>query len=148
MTVKIVSLKRKYSISGIAVSIVLFLILAVVPHHHHRGIACIVIELCEQDNEINDEHTHHSDTSSEKSHDENCIAESKFTIPLSIDETKYKPSVGYNNTFLFPILFLLGNLYNPYLISIKSDYGEYILNYKATEVSRSYGLRAPPYLPA
>lgn len=138
-------MKRKCSISVIAVSIILFLILAVVPHHHHRGIACIVIELCEQDNAVNDEHTHHSDTDGEEAHDENCIAESKFTIPSSVDETKYKHSTDHNDTSSFP-LFLAGYLFNYCLESsfIESDYGKHILNYLSAEISQSHGLRAPP----
>lgn len=122
----------------------MFLILAVVPHHH-RGIACIVIELCEQDYAVNDEHTQHSDTDGEEAHDENCIAESKFTIPSSVDETKYKPSTDHNSTSLFP-LFLAVDLFNYRLESsfIESGYGKYILNCISAETSQSYGLRAPP----
>lgn len=140
-------MKRKCSIFAIAVSTVLFLILAVVPHHHHhRGIACAVIELCEQDNAVNDEHTRHSDADGENSHDESCVAESKFTIPSSVDETKYKLSTDDNDTSLPSVLFLAGELFSYRLGNsfIETDYGEHILNYISTEASQSHGLRAPP----
>jgi len=140
-------LKRKCSISAIAVSTVLFLILAVIPHHHHRGVACVVIEQCEQDNAVNDEHTHHNDTDDGESHNGICIVESEFITPSSLDETKSKVFENLNdNTSLFLILFLAGDLFNSHLANlfIESDYGEYILNYTSVEASQSHSLRAPP----
>ncbi|MCL3850969.1 MULTISPECIES: DUF6769 family protein [Bacteroidales] len=140
-------MKNKCSISAIVLSTILFLVFAVIPHHHHGGKACIVIELCELDNAINDEHTHHSDTDSEQNHDETCIAKSKFIIPTSVDETKLKVSDNQNDTVLFPIFFLVGNLFNYSLDSsfIESDYGEYILSYKSAAANQFHGLRAPPF---
>ncbi len=140
-------MKRNCSISVIALSILLFLLFATIPHHHHGRIACVIIELCEEDNTINDEHTHHSETDSKKNHDESCIAESEFTIPSSIDEIKSKLSPNHNNTTLFPVLFLAGDLINHVLAEsgIKSDYEEHILTYKSIDASQSHGLRAPPF---
>jgi len=139
-------LKNRCSISAIVLSTILFLVFASIPHHHHGGTACIIIELCEQDNAINDEHAHHSDTDNGTNHNETCIAESKFIISTSIDETKYKVSDNHNDTISFPVFFFAGNLFDYSLENslIGFDYGEHILNYKSTEASQSHGLRAPP----
>ena len=40
-------------------------------HHHHKGRICMVEEQCEQDGNINDEHTEHHDQESEGDR-ENC----------------------------------------------------------------------------
>ena len=37
----------------------------VMTHHHHKGRICMVEEQCEQDGNINDEHTEHHDQESE-----------------------------------------------------------------------------------
>ena len=43
----------------------------VMTHHHHKGRICMVEEQCEQDGNINDEHTGHHDQESEGDR-ENC----------------------------------------------------------------------------
>jgi hypothetical protein len=83
--------KQKISISFIAVSVIFLLALIILPHHHHEGLACIVMEVCEQDNKVNDEHTHHSDTPDEE-HNETCIAETEYIAPLFKGESKCKIS--------------------------------------------------------
>jgi len=53
--------KKYISISFVALSSLVLLLLAIVPHHHHEGLVCIVMEICEQDNQVNDKHTDHKE---------------------------------------------------------------------------------------
>lgn len=145
-----ISVKQKISISLITLSTMILLILAVIPHHHHEGMACVVMELCKHDNTINDEHTNHCDTSSNK-HTQSCVAEAEFTPPQFYNGIKSKLSLGDNqnndNPFLYylPVLFLVSDLIiNAEHSLSKSEYGEHLTFYKSAEVSRFHGLRAPP----
>lgn len=124
--------------------------LAIIPHHHHRGIACFIIELCEQDSAINDEHTHHEETPEQNVHDHLCIAELEVIAPASDHETIIKLLTRIDNLNLSLFLYLPRHLLSLLTETTASDtdYGEYILNYQSTSISRYNGLRAPPYLHA
>ena len=50
-------MKRAISISLVALSTFVLLIHAVVPHHHHGGYVCFIMEECEGDNHINCYHS-------------------------------------------------------------------------------------------
>ncbi|MDR0431252.1 MAG: hypothetical protein LBH58_12345 [Tannerellaceae bacterium] len=138
-------MKRLFSISFIALSNLILLILVVVPHHHHEGLACIVMEICEQDNQVNDEHTGHQELPDDSEHDQSCIAESKYIAP---NETKCKvfscPNYGF--THLFPALFLAADLliYDRGISTSCCKYGAYILFHTSAEANPFHGLRAPP----
>lgn len=54
-------MRRLLDIHILALTTLLTIVTAVVPHHHHAGIACVVMEECEQDNSMNDRHTSHHD---------------------------------------------------------------------------------------
>jgi hypothetical protein len=139
-------LKKKFSISFIAIATLLIQVFAVLPHHHHAGVACVIMERCEQDGAINDEHTHHGDATG--NHGQSCIAGAEYTAVQSGNETKCKVSCDNpGHTHLYPILFPAANFLAYNLDSfnnIKPEYGEYTLCYKPAETSRFHGLRAPP----
>ena len=144
-------MKQKISISFIAVSVIFLLALIILPHHHHEGLACIVMEVCEQDNKVNDEHTHHSDTPDEE-HNETCIAETEYIVPLFKGESKCKISscknYNHNHIYLFPVYFLVADLLNfdTGNFFFKTEYGEHISFYKSAEAVQFNGLRAPPFM--
>jgi len=138
-------LKRKFSISFIALSTLMLLLVAFVPHHHHEGIACVVVERCEQDDAVNDKHTQHNDAAD--NHGQACIAEAEYTTIQSSNEPRCKVSY-YNpdHVHLYPILFLVTDfvLYNADKLSVKVEYGEYISFSISAGTNRFHGLRAPP----
>jgi hypothetical protein len=141
-------LKRKVSISFITTAVVMLLFLAVVPHHHHERVACIVMERCEQDHAINDEHTsHHADGNMQH---ELCFTETGYIVPQVNNEIKCKVSFcgHHNHIHLFPVLYLFADflIYNAAYSSPKPDHGEYVSFYKSAEPSQFHGVRAPPYL--
>lgn len=126
------------------------MILAIVPHHHHEGLVCVVMEICEQDNQVNDEHTEHSDLPSDSEHEKSCVGESEYTAPRAANEIKCKISSCQNHDFthLFPIFFLAADILSFDTGTSTSDfkYGEYISFYKSSEASQFHGLRAPPFI--
>ncbi|MDR0394051.1 MAG: hypothetical protein LBH77_02720 [Tannerella sp.] len=143
-------MKQKVSISFIAVSVIFLLALMILPHHHHDGQACIVMEVCEQDRKVNDEHTHHTDIPDE-GHAGTCIGETVFITPSFKTEAKYKTSFFkddyLNPNYLFPVYFLVADLLNFEAgNSLFKPYGEPVSFYKSVEVAQCNGLRAPPFM--
>ena len=140
--------KRIISISFVALSSLVLLILAIVPHHHHEGLVCIVMEICEQDNQVNDEHTDHRELPNDSDHEQSCIAESKYTSPKTTNETKCKVSSCQNHdlTHLFPIFFLAADflIYDSGESTSDFEYGEFISFYKSAVANQFQFLLAPP----
>lgn len=143
-------MKRYLIISILAISTFFMLVLKVVPHHHHAGIACIILELCEEDDTYNDEHTHHEKTPERNTHDNSCITELDVIIPASDHETIYKILSGKDHLNLSALFILPAHLLNLLNESTTSDtdYGEYISHYQSAQLNHHNGLRAPPYLSA
>ena len=141
-------MKKKFHISFIALAALMMLVLTIVPHHHHNdGAACVILELCEQDNSVNDEHTDHAE--SDMNHDKSCAFEADFVVPQADNGIKCKVSSCDNSNHIhsFPILYLFAD----FLLSpaenttSKNGYGEYISFYTSAEASQFHGLRAPPF---
>jgi hypothetical protein len=128
----------------------MLLVLGIVPHHHHDGAVCMVMERCEKDNSVNDEHTnHHPDEGMKQG--QSCVADGDFYAFLP--DSRIKCSTSFcdncdNHAHFFSILYLFADfLTHPEEnISIKSEYGEYIAFYTSAEASQFHSLRAPPYM--
>lgn len=142
-------MKRIISITSIAISVFVLLMFAILPHHHHEGAACIMMEFCEWDNTVNDEHTHHSEVPNE-GHNESCIFESKYIVSNFNNEIKCKASsckdYNHNHIQLFSVYFLAEDLLNfdTGNFCLSTEYGESISFYKLAEANQFHGLRAPP----
>ncbi|MGV8139175.1 MAG: DUF6769 family protein [Mangrovibacterium sp.] len=141
-------MKKKFHISLIALAALMMLVLKIVPHHHHNGAACMIMERCEKDNSVDDEHTGHS--KNDMNHGKTCIIEADYISPQIDNGTKCKVSSCGNpgHIHFFPILYLVSDLllYPGETISPKSEYGEYISFYISAEASQFHGLRAPPFI--
>jgi hypothetical protein len=142
-------MKKKVSILFIVSAAVMLLVLSIIPHHHHNGAACMIVERCEKDNSLNDEHTNHHD---DMQHEQSCIAESDYIFNID-SRTKYKISScddcgNPDHIHFFPILYLVADflLYPAETITPQPEYGEYVSFYTSAEASRLHGLRAPPYI--
>ncbi|MDR1623439.1 MAG: hypothetical protein LBS04_00485 [Tannerellaceae bacterium] len=129
-------MKKKLSILFIAIASFILLALAVVSHHHHEGLPCIVTE--------------HRDLPGD-SEQETCIVESEYTAPKTIDEIKNK-IVSYRNhdfNHLFPVFFLAADFlsFATEISTSGSKCGEYrLLLYKSSDANLFHGLRAPPFV--
>lgn len=111
----------------------MLLIAPFVPHHHHEGVACAALELCEQDNTYNDEHTGHA-TDNEGNF--LCVENATFIVSKS-ESTSY-----LLNTCLQPII--ISTFFDVYR-EIKKSESKYVETYKPVDFNLSNGLRAPPY---
>ena len=63
--------KRRLYILSLWVATLSVLLSTVMTHHHHMGRICMIEEQCQQDGNINDEHTEHHDEESQGDR-ENC----------------------------------------------------------------------------
>ncbi|KAA6322231.1 hypothetical protein EZS27_028203 [termite gut metagenome] len=143
-------LKRIVSISFLAGATLLLLAFMILPHHHHYGgMVCYFMERCEQDGDINDEHTYHH--VNDIDHHDCCIAEINYIVPSTYNDIKCKVFSCNNDhclIHLFPVpCFPTGSdICNIDLLAVKYGYGEVVSFYKFTDVSQNHGLRAPPFL--
>lgn len=51
--------KKKLYLFSLLVATMSVLLSTVMMHHHHMGRICMVVERCQQDGNLNDEHTEH-----------------------------------------------------------------------------------------
>lgn len=139
-------MKRKISILSIAVSVFVLLTLAILPHHHHGGLACPVMEFCKQDNAYNDVHTHHHIPVGQDG-DSSCIIENGFIVTPSGVQMKNRDFSCKTDKHNY-IYVLVGYLFDFWTDDFLSDVGpgEYISFYKSAETYRFQGLRAPPVI--
>ncbi|MDR0574189.1 MAG: hypothetical protein LBG96_09215 [Tannerella sp.] len=141
-------MKKKFyiSLSFIALATLTMLAPTIVPHHHHNGAVCMIMECCEQDNSVNDEHTGHAEN--DMDHGKSCIVESDFIIPQADNRIKYKvTSCDHpDHIHFFPVLYLVADflLYPAETTSPQPEYGKYVSFYTSAEKSPFHGLRAPP----
>lgn len=63
--------KRRLYIFSLWVATLSVLLSTVMTHHHHMGRICMIEEQCQQDGNVNDEHTEHHDEENEADR-ENC----------------------------------------------------------------------------
>lgn len=63
--------KRTLYIFSLWIATLSILLSTVMTHHHHMGRICMIQEQCEQDGNINDEHTDHHDQENDSDR-ENC----------------------------------------------------------------------------
>lgn len=128
---------RKKSISTcfMALATMVLVMLAVVPHHHHQGLWCNVIEKCAVDKDVNDEHTHHHDDSSSCVEHLNYVA-TKYTATQS--------SVQLSQYQFFAVLAFCANCSS---IERSNDstyiYGPEFV-FTGIDAHKSHSLRAPP----
>jgi len=120
-----------------------------IPHHHHDGMFCMIMEHCEKDGNINDEHTHHHDDHQVPDH--SCIAKMYYLVTRTNNHVKcnnaFCNSLTHNHIF-FSLLYLVPDCLRLNLdpSKIKPDNSEHIIYYKPAIASQSHGLRAPPFV--
>ncbi len=127
------TLKKKANITLLIVSVLVLLIAPFIPHHHHEGMACVVIDCCEQDNFYSEEHTEHS-TEEENSF---CTEHAEFLT------AKSNSIVDFKNVYLFSLLVpTLGEIF---FREINNSYcnDDFVWS-KYIGLNSSNSLRAPP----
>ena len=79
--------KRILYIFSLWIATMSIMLSTVMTHHHHMGRICMVEEQCEQDGNINDEHTEHHDQESEGDR-ENCSLRQMHQFVVNSKVTK------------------------------------------------------------
>ncbi len=104
----------------------------------------MVMEMCEQDNTYNDQHTEHETSQEEGNHDNDCVVSALYTAPSNV--LKGESVAGGNHDFLVQSFCLLASyiLYIPQFSIIPTTYPSYVISYASAPLGLSCGLRAPP----
>lgn len=138
-------MSRKHNMTFMVISVLILLIAPFIPHHHHEGMACVVMERCEDDNTYNDEHTDHHEFSEDSQSNASCVEDAQFLVSKVVQNLK-APVGDFNPALL--VSFLISQ-YNSFLssdidVTGVSMYSDYIITYKSTDIIKSNGLRGPP----
>jgi hypothetical protein len=128
-------MKKVIRISFMALATFMLVMLAVVPHHHHQGLWCNIVEQCALDHDDNDRHTHH--------HDDNtsCVEHLNYVVS--------KHSVAQNNIELQQAQFIAIAAIIAQCLA-PDDSKEPACDYRpeslftGIDVSNRHALRAPP----
>jgi len=138
-------LKRILSISFTSMAIAVILVMAALPHHHHGAVTCLISEMCNGHDPINEDHTEHHNAE-DSGHSDSCITESQF-ITRSVrenNECNSSCSDDWHN-HLFPVFFFYADYIVPQEENVHdAGFGEYIIYYKSIHTRGINGLRGPP----
>ncbi|MDR2886752.1 MAG: hypothetical protein LBV26_01935 [Bacteroidales bacterium] len=141
-------MKRKVSILLVSVAYLAVMAEYIIPHHHHNNMFCTVMEQCEDDGNINDEHTDHHE--GEQSHDNNCLAETDYIAPKTCSQPACSAvscddfTHGHGFSLLFPAAGCL--MANMERLKTKPRHREYVSFHTSAGAGRLHGLRAPPFI--
>lgn len=136
-------MKRILSIYPFVIAALFTIVFSAIPHHHHEEVLCMVMELCEQDNTYNDDHTDHGSGQDER-HQNACL----FNMDYISSSGMTKSSLDSENgtPLHLPVLFLLSEILTLDLTTPELEiiYDGYVVSYTSVVLGESCGLRAPP----
>lgn len=137
-------MKRILSIYPLVIATLFIIVFSAIPHHHHKEVLCMVMELCEQDNTYNDDHTDHG-TDQDIHHQNSCVPNVDYISSSGM--TKSSLDSGNGMLLHLPILFLLADILtlNLNTSELETIYDEYVVSYTSVVLGESCGLRAPPF---
>ena len=137
-------MKQFFSILPVSIVVLLITVFSIVPHHHHKEVLCMVMEMCEQDNTYNDQHTEHETSPEEADCDNGCVVSALYTAPSNV--LNGDSVIDGNHDFLVKSFCLLTSyvLYIPQFSIIPKTYLSYVISYESAPLGLSCGLRAPP----
>ena len=135
--------KKKLYLFSLFVATMSVLLSTVVMHHHHMGRICMVVERCQQDGNLNDEHTEHHDQESEGDR-ENCSVRQmhQFVVNSKVVKNIRKLLVDENHQFV--VLSCSSLLTLPRLSLISVRWQHVAASPLAEELAAGYSRRGPP----
>lgn len=138
-------MKRIFSIYPLIIATLFLMMFSVIPHHHHKEVLCLVMELCEQDDAYNDDHTSHG-SEHDEDHQNTCISNADYIPSSGVVKSNLHSEDG--SSYPISVLFLLANILTLSLDTPESEatYGVYVVSYASVVLGESSGLRAPPYI--
>lgn len=133
-------MKKNALVTVMLVATIIVTLMPFVPHHHHDGVWCNVVERCDIDNAENDAHTgHHGDGTL-------CIEETDLIVSRP-DHTGYASSTQH----LYPLLLLtavVSSLLEQPVLSGNHYACVPVIRLYDAWIADSSGLRAPPVVVA
>lgn len=143
-------MRRAISILLISVSVLLLLIFAVFPHHHHGGMPCLTIKTCENTKACCNDQPPHNHSSCKDCKSGTCIIEDIQVVVRHDNQTQYTSLLhdecNIGHTHYFPIYFIVADLLNfdaEAALPPKDRDRRHCL-YTSADIYLPQGLRAPP----
>lgn len=116
----------------------LIIALPMVPHHHHHGTLCVVMERCQSDGAINDQHTHHHSDENHHHQDE-CLKTFKAVVANDPDH-----SVADNAPLCTLLIAFVEQWMAEQHHAVAKLLDGYSIHYQSINAAISGSLRAPP----
>ena len=121
------------------IGVMAMLVAPMIPHHHHGEVVCTIMERCEMDDAVNDEHAEHHG----QEHGDGCTSCDKSSQWFDIKNNNNR---HLQDIYILPLLTLFG--YEWHI----EDIGEDVIKrnvrrsmtYDTKSGGRTHGLRAPP----
>ncbi|MGN0282767.1 MAG: DUF6769 family protein [Prevotella sp.] len=122
-----------------SIGVMAMLIAPMIPHHHHGEVVCTIMERCEMDDVVNDEHTEHHGNQ----HGEGCTSCDKSAQWVDIKTNNQR---HIQDIYLLPLLTLFGYEWHMEDIGTSAEKQAFrrSMPYDSTSRGRTHGLRAPP----
>ena len=118
----------------------LMIALPMVPHHHHQGTVCVVMERCQSDGAINDQHTHHQSDENPR-HQDQCVKTFKAVPAIDPDHSDVNE---------VPLCTLLYAFVEQWMAEVHQATAKqidtYTIHYQSVDTRLSNTLRAPPQM--
>ena len=132
-------MRRLTNIIVWTIGVVAMLVAPTIPHHHHGEVVCAIMERCEMDDAVNDEHTEHHG----QENGEGCTSCDKNSQWFDVKQNNQRHIHDINT---LPLLTLFS--YEWHIEDIGKDaprkHVRPAISYSSASYGRSWGLRAPP----
>ncbi|WP_270561732.1 DUF6769 family protein [Bacteroides cellulosilyticus] len=137
-------MKRILSTYPLVIATLFIIAFSALPHHHHKEVLCMVMELCEQDNTYNDDHTEHG-TDRDEHHQTACVSSVDYISSSSITKSSLDSENGIS--LHLPVIFLLADILALDFSASEPEttYDGYVVSYTSVVLGESCGLRVPPF---
>ena len=135
--------KRRLYIFSLWIATLSILLSTVMTHHHHMGRICMIQEQCEQDGNINDEHTDHHDQENDSDR-ENCSVRQMHQFVVNSKMVKGIRKLLVDESHQFVVLSCSSLLILPRLSLISVRWQHVAASPLAEELSAGYSRRGPP----
>ena len=134
--------KRRLYIYSLWIATLSILLSTVMSHHHHMGRICMIMEQCQEDGNINDEHTEHHDQESNTDRG-NCRVHQMHHFVTNAKVAKGIRKLLVDESHQFVILSCSSLLTHPRLSLISVRWQHVAASPLAEEMAAGYSRRGP-----
>ena len=137
--------KRRLYIFSLWIATLSILLSTVMTHHHHMGRICMIQEQCQEDGNINDEHTEHHDQESNTDRG-NCRVHQMHHFVTNAKVVKGIRKLLVDESHLFVVRSCSSLLILPRLSLISVRWQHVAASPLAEEVAAAFSRRGPPFI--